>query len=71
MWIGGICGRKAQMLLWIYQLEAFVRFFTGKETRARMEIRDWAEVLVLLFEIPMIVQLCMHVPLQQFPYREA
>ena len=41
---------EGRMPLWIYPLEAFVRFFTGKGWRiARMAMLDMAEVLRFVF----------------------
>jgi hypothetical protein len=44
MLIGGICGWREQTRLWIYPLEASVRFYTDKEMmRVRMAMLDMAE----------------------------
>jgi hypothetical protein len=47
MWIGGIYGRREQMRLWIYPLEAFARFCTGKQMMTSMGMLDMLEAFGL------------------------
>jgi hypothetical protein len=59
MLIGGICGWREQMRLWIFLLGAFVRSCTDIEMmRARMAMSGMAEALVLelmVGKIPLVV----------------